>query len=84
MPYKHYAKEIESACGALRWAAFGSAGRGLAFSSRQVKDNRWHFETEYGGRKAWVDLELPCTPLSALLGGALLLQQLNGLAGEQR
>lgn len=67
----------EAICSALRWAAFGGRHRGLPFTYRQLSDERWHFETEYGGNKAWVDLELPVTPLSLLVAGALLIQQLN-------
>ncbi|WP_428943594.1 hypothetical protein ACQK5W_12795 [Pantoea sp. FN060301] len=67
----------EAACSALRWAAFGGRHRGLPFTYRQLSDERWHFETEYDGNKAWVDLELPVTPLSLLIAGAVLIQQLN-------
>jgi hypothetical protein len=67
------------ACNALRWAAFGSQHRGLPFNYRQLTATKWRFETHYKGRDAWVDLELPCDPLTYLFAGAVLLQQLNHL-----
>lgn len=74
------AKEIQAAASALRWAAFGGR-RGPAFTYSQRSPDRLHFETEYEGRKAWVDLDIPYTPLSLLLAGSLLLQQLNAYVG---
>ncbi|XXN66120.1 hypothetical protein ACRQ84_21820 (plasmid) [Enterobacter ludwigii] len=75
------AQQIASAADALRWAAFGSGSRGLVFTYRQTSPERLHFETEYAGRKAWVDLDIPYTPLSLIVAGALLLQQLNTYVG---
>lgn len=74
-------QQIAIAADALRWATFGSGGRGLAFTYRQTSSERLHFETEYAGRKAWVDLDIPYTPLSLIVAGALLLQQLNTYVG---
>lgn len=74
------AKQINTAANALRWAAFGGC-RGPDLTCYQRAPDRLRFETEYGGRKAWVDLDLPCTPLSLLIAGSLLLQQLNTWIG---
>lgn len=74
------AKQINAAANALRWAAFGGR-RGPRFTYTQTAPDRLHFETEYDGRKAWVDLDIPYTPLSLLLAGSLLLQQLNSYVG---
>lgn len=73
------AEEIECAARALRWAAFGGSRRGPVLKYRQSSPERLHFETEYLGRKAWVDLDIPYTPLCLIVAGALLLQQLNTL-----
>jgi len=74
------AKQIKVAANALRWAAFGGR-RGPDFTYYQTSPDRLHFETEYDGRKAWVDLDIPYTPLSLLIAGSLLLQQLNIYVG---
>ncbi|HAK33850.1 MAG TPA: hypothetical protein DCM44_02885 [Pantoea sp.] len=74
------AKQIKAAANALRWAAFGGR-RGPDFTYYQASPDRLHFETEYDGRKAWVDLDIPYTPLSLLIAGSLLLQQLNTYVG---
>lgn len=72
--------QMDAAADALRWAAFGGARRGLGFTYKQVSAERVHFETEYDGRKAWVALDIPYTPVALILAGALLLQQLNALS----
>lgn len=74
------AKQSKAAANALRWAAFGRR-RGPDFTYYQTSPDRLHFETEYDGRKAWVDLDIPYTPLSLLIAGSLLLQQLNTYVG---
>lgn len=74
------AEQREIAARALRWAAFGGS-RGPGFSCRQRAPDRLHFETVYNGRKAWVELDIPYTPLSLMVAGALLLQQLNSYMG---
>lgn len=74
------AKQIKAAASALRWAAFGGR-RGPDFTYYQKSPDRLHFETEFDGRKAWVDLDVPYTPLSLLIAGSLLLQQLNTYVG---
>jgi hypothetical protein len=73
------AEEIKCAASALRWAAFGSPHRGPALKYTQSSPHQLHFETEYQGRKAWVDLDIPYTPLGLIVAGALLLQQLHTL-----
>ena len=70
-------REIETAADALRWATFGGTHRGLGFTFKQISPDRLHFETEYEGRKAWVDLDVPYNAVSLMLAGAVLLQQLN-------
>lgn len=75
------AEQLAAAADALRWAAFGRGNRGFAFTCREITQERVHFETEYAGRKAWVDLDIPYTPISLLIAGALLLQQLNSYGG---
>jgi len=73
-------EQLETAAKALRWAAFGGH-RGPGFIYQQREPNRLHFETVYQGRKAWVDLDIPYTPVSLIVAGALLLQQLNPYMG---
>lgn len=65
---------------ALCWAAFGGARRGLGFTYKQVSAERVHFETEYDGRKAWVNLDIPYIPDTLILAGTLFLQKLNALS----
>jgi len=72
--------QMDAAAGALRWAAFGGARRGLGVTYKQVSADRVQFETEYNGRKAWVDLNIPYTPVELIVAGALLLQQLNSFS----
>lgn len=74
-------RDIATAAKALRWAAFGGTRRGIGFSGKQTAPARLRFETDYEGRKAWVDLDIPYTPVSLMLAGALLLQQLNTYLG---
>lgn len=73
-------EQLETAANSLRWAAFGGP-RGPVFTYRQSAPYRLHFETVYNGRKAWVDLDIPYTPVSLIVAGALLLQQLNTYMG---
>lgn len=72
--------QINAAADALCWAAFGGARRGPGVTYKQVSADRVHFETEYNGRKAWVDLNIPFTPVELIVAGALLLQQLNSFS----
>ncbi|WP_123799032.1 hypothetical protein [Candidatus Pantoea deserta] len=74
------AKQITALASALRWAAFGGRRR-PDFTCYQPSPDRLHFATEYRGRKAWVEVDIPCTPLSLLIAGSLLLQQLNTYVG---
>lgn len=73
-------QQLDTAINALRWAAFGGP-RGPVFTCRQSAPDRLHFETFYDGRKAWVDLDIPYTPVSLIVAGAMLLQQLNTYMG---
>lgn len=72
--------QMDTAADALCWAAFGSARRGLGFTYKQVSAERAHFETEYDGRKAWVNLDIPYIPVALILAGTLFLQKLNALS----
>jgi len=71
------AEQIACAAKALKWAAFGGYRQGPALKYKQSAPDRLRFETEYQGRKAWVELDIPYTPLSLLVAGALILQQLH-------
>lgn len=73
-------EQLGRAARALRRAMFSSLS-GAVITCQQSAPNRLHVESVYEGRKAWVDLDIPFTPVSLIVAGALLLQQLNTYTG---